>query len=99
MSVNKDSANKWGYNSNIKTWSYAKNDGVQANEQWVKSKYNEWYYFDFNNGLLLIEYISVNQPDLFQLIKENPKLFVSENSELDIFNLGKLKYMVFILRF
>lgn len=54
------------------------------------------------NDLLLIEYISFKQPDLFQLIKENPKLFVSENSELDIsdvFNLGKLKYMVFILRF
>ena len=48
--------------------------------------------------LLLIEYISVKQPDLFQLIKENPKLFVSENSELDIsdvFNLGKLKIEIY----
>lgn len=50
------------------------------------------------NDLLLIEYISVKQPDLFQLIKENPKLFVSENSELDIsdvFNLGKLKIEIY----
>ena len=50
------------------------------------------------NDLLLIEYISFKQPDLFQLIKENPKLFVSENSELDIsdvFNLGKLKIEIY----
>lgn len=50
------------------------------------------------NDLLLIEYISVKQPDLFQLIKENPKLFVSENSELDIsdvFNLEKLKIEIY----
>lgn len=32
------------------------------------------------NDLLLIEYVSFKQPDLFQLIKENPKLFVSENN-------------------
>ncbi|AAS08868.1 KAP family P-loop NTPase fold protein [Lactobacillus johnsonii] len=50
------------------------------------------------NDLLLIEYISFKQPDLFQLIKENPKLFVSENSELDIsdvFNLGKFKIEIY----
>ena len=50
------------------------------------------------NDLLLIEYISFKQPDLFQLIKENPKLFVSENSELDIsdvFNLGKLEIEIY----
>lgn len=50
------------------------------------------------NDLLLIEYISFKQPDLFQLIKENPKLFVSENSRLDIsdvFNLGKLKIEIY----
>lgn len=50
------------------------------------------------NDLLLIEYISFKQPDLFQLIKENPKLFVSENSGLDIsdvFNLGKLKIRIY----
>lgn len=51
MSVNKDSANKWRYNSNIKTWSYIKSDGTDANQEWVKTKYNEWYYFDKNGNM------------------------------------------------
>lgn len=51
MLVNKDSTNKWRYNSNIKTWSYIKSDGSDANQEWVKTKYNEWYYFDENGSM------------------------------------------------
>lgn len=46
------------------------------------------------NDLLLIEYISFKQPDLFQLIKENPKLFVSENSGLDISDVFNPKQLI-----
>ncbi|OYS00139.1 hypothetical protein CBF64_02335 [Lactobacillus taiwanensis] len=46
------------------------------------------------NDLLLIEYISFKQPDLFQLIKENPKLFVSENSRLDISDVFNSKQLI-----
>ncbi len=46
------------------------------------------------NDLVLIEYISFKQPDLFQLIKENPKLFVSENSGLDISDVFNPKQLI-----
>lgn len=46
------------------------------------------------NDLLLIEYISFKQTDLFQLIKENPKLFVSENSGLDISDVFNPKQLI-----
>ncbi|WP_304682046.1 hypothetical protein [Lactobacillus taiwanensis] len=38
--------NHWTYDSYGKTWSYAKNDGTQANEEWIKMSDGRWYYFD-----------------------------------------------------
>ncbi|MCR1917176.1 KAP family NTPase [Lactobacillus taiwanensis] len=42
------------------------------------------------NDLLLIEYIAFKQPDLFQLIKNNPNLFVSENKGNFQMNLSEI---------
>lgn len=50
-SVKNDNTNKWRYNSNIKTWSYIKSDGTNANQEWVKTKDNQWYYFDKNGNM------------------------------------------------
>lgn len=50
-SVKNDNTNKWRYNSNIKTWSYVKSDGTDANQEWLKDKDNQWYYFDKNGNM------------------------------------------------
>ena len=50
-SVKNDNTNKWRYNSNIKTWSYIKSDGTDANQEWLKDKDNQWYYFDKNGNM------------------------------------------------
>lgn len=51
-SVKNDNTNKWRYNSNIKTWSYIKSDGTDANQEWLKDKDNQWYYFDKNGNMV-----------------------------------------------
>ena len=50
-SAKNDNTNKWRYNSNIKTWSYIKSDGTDANQEWIKNKDNQWYYFDKNGNM------------------------------------------------
>lgn len=59
-SVKNDNTNKWRYNSNIKTWSYVKSDGTDANQEWLKDKDNQWYYFDFNGDMVTNSWFDTN---------------------------------------
>lgn len=43
--------NHWAYDADNKTWSYAKNDGTRATEEWVKTSSGQWYYFDKNGNM------------------------------------------------
>ena len=40
--------NHWNYNPDNNEWSYAKDDGTRAEEQWIVATDGQWYYFDAN---------------------------------------------------
>ena len=44
--------NHWAYDADDKTWSYAKNDGTRAIQEWVKTTDGQWYYFDKNGNMV-----------------------------------------------